>query len=168
VYNTQTTTCSGSASGTVSLFLRNDSVQWINTNWFELEIGGVWYRIETEWFNAAASGAYEAPTYDGQGGALEVRDFDANRWLRFDNVDLRGGVVRFRLRADSPNSGSLSLRVGSPTATPFCTLSWTGVSVYSSQEVACSVPISGVQTVYLTNDSVQWINVNWFMIERTG
>jgi WD40 repeat protein len=175
VYNAQTTTCTGSASGTVSLYLRNDSVQWINTNWFELEIGGVWYRIETEWFNAAAPGAYEAPTYDGQGGALEVRDFAPGGWLRFDNVNLSPsplgeglGVRVFRLRADSPHSGTLSLRAGSPTATPFCTLTWTGTSVYTTQEAACSVPASGVQTVYLTNDSVAWINVNWFAVERAG
>jgi hypothetical protein len=168
VYNTQTTPCTGSASGTVSLYLRNDSLQWINTNWFELEIGGVWYRVETEWFDAAAPGSYEAPTYDEQGGALEVRNFDTLRWLRFDNVDLGTGVLRWRLRADSTHSGTLSLRIGSPTATPFCTLTWGGSSNYASAETACNVPVSGVQTVYLTNDTLPHINLNWFMLERAG
>ncbi|MDX2141553.1 MAG: carbohydrate-binding protein [Chloroflexota bacterium] len=168
VYNTQTSGTCGAASGVQTLYIRNDSVNWINMNWLELEIGGAWVRIEVESFTAAAPGVTEAATYDPQGGALEVRDFAPGGWLRFDNVNLGTGVVRFRLRADSPNSGSLSLRIGSPTATPFCTLSWTGVQVYSSQEVACSVPVSGVQTVYLTNDSVGWINVNWFAVERAG
>jgi hypothetical protein len=136
----------------------------------------IWLRVEAESFVDAATGVFTANTYDPQGGgALEVRDFDATRWLRFDDVNLSPsplgeglGVRAFRLRADSPNSGSLLLRVGSPTAPPFCTLAWAGVQVYSLQEVARSLPVSGVQTVYLTNDSVQWINVNWFAVETTG
>ncbi|MDX2137844.1 MAG: hypothetical protein SF123_07085, partial [Chloroflexota bacterium] len=62
-----------------------------------------WERVEAESFVEAAPGVFTANTYDPQGGGGEVRDFDAGRWLRFDNVNLGAGVTRWRLRADSPN-----------------------------------------------------------------
>jgi hypothetical protein len=85
--------------------------------------GETWTRIEAESYAAAAAGVYFGGT-DDVGGGSAVYDFDTPRWLRFDNVDLRGGLVGFRLRGDSVGSGNLTLRIGSPTGQVLCTLAW--------------------------------------------
>jgi hypothetical protein len=122
-------------------------------------------RIEAESYTSAASGVTFGGTGD-EGGGEAVYDFDSGRWIAFNNIDLLGGVVTFRLRADSPASGNLSLRLGSATAAPFCTLAWTpGGTYYTTRETTCSTPVSGVQTLYVTNDSVAWVNTNWIELE---
>jgi hypothetical protein len=85
--------------------------------------GETWTRIEAESYAAAAAGVTFGGT-DDVGGGSAVYDFDTPRWLRFDNVDLRGGLVGFRLRGDSVGSGNLTLRIGSPTGQVLCTLAW--------------------------------------------
>lgn len=123
-------------------------------------------RIEAETYTSAAAGVYYGGT-DDEGGGQAVYGFDTPRWIAFTNIDLRYGITRFRVRGDSSGNGSLSLRVGSPTAAPFCTLAWSpGGTYYTTRETTCSTLVSGVVTLYVTNDSVPWINVNWIEIER--
>jgi hypothetical protein len=129
--------------------------------------GETWTRIEAESYAAAAAGVTFGGT-DDVGGGSAVYDFDTPRWLRFDNVDLRGGVVGFRLRGDSPNSGNISLRLGSATGTVICTLAWTPSGGYATKGTTCSSGVTGVQTVWLVNDSVPWVNVNWLEVWTQG
>jgi WD40 repeat protein len=181
-YATRETSCSVPVSGVNTLYLTNDSVPFINVNWLEIDrsTGGgaptytpsptlsptptpdtTTLRIEAETYTSAASGVYFGGT-DDEGGGEAVYDFDLGRWIAFANVDLQGGVVTFRYRGDSAGGGDISLRIGSATATPFCTLAWTpGGTYYTTRETTCSTPVSGVVTLYVTNDSVPWINTNW-------
>jgi hypothetical protein len=175
-------------TGVQTVYLVNESVPWINLNWFELNLlssggatatptpeptatpttsGAPWLRIEAETYTSAASGVYFGFT-DDVGGGQAVYDFDTPRWIAFENVDLQGGVIGFRLRGDSAGSGDVTLRVGSPTGTVVCTLAWTpGGTYYTTRETACASGVTGVQTLYLRNDSVPWVNLNWFEIQRS-
>jgi hypothetical protein len=189
-YTTRGTTCSSSVTGMQTVFLVNDTLNWINHNWLEVDFaagsppstatplptptpthtptpsGGstTWTRIEAESYAAAAAGVTFGGT-DDVGGGSAVYDFDTPRWLRFDNVDLRGGLVGFRLRGDSAGSGNLTLRIGSPTGQVLCTLAWSpGGTYYTTRETACAASVTGVQTVWLVNDSVAWINTNWLEV----
>jgi hypothetical protein len=185
-YATRETACSVPVSGVNTLYLTNDSVPFINVNWLELELttggGAPTYtpsptlsptptpdtttlRIEAETYDSAAPSVSFGGT-DDEGGGEAVYDFDLGRWIAFANVDLQGGVVTFRYRGDSAGSGDISLRIGSATATPFCTLAWTpGGTYYTTRETTCSTPVSGVVTLYMTNDSVAWVNTNWIELE---
>jgi hypothetical protein len=126
--------------------------------------GETWTRIEAESYAAAAAGVYFGGT-DDVGGGSAVYNFDTPRWLRFDNVDLRGGLVGFRMRGDSVGSGNITLRAGSPTGQVLCTLAWSpGGTYYTTRETACAASVTGVQTVWLVNDSVPWVNVNWLEV----
>ncbi|MDX2141609.1 MAG: PA14 domain-containing protein, partial [Chloroflexota bacterium] len=105
-----------------------------------------------------------------QGGTQDVGSFDSGRWVAFSNQDLGGGVLRFRLRGNGPTnvsgSGTISLHIGSPTGPLLCTLTWPFVITYTtSNAVNCTGAATGVQTLYLVNNNVPWVNVNWFEIE---
>jgi hypothetical protein len=169
-----------------TLYLTNDSVPFININWLEIDrsTGGgaptytpsptlsptptpdtTTLRIEAETYTDAATGVTFGGT-DDEGGGEAVYDFDLGRWIAFANVDLQGGVVTFRYRGDSAGSGDISLRIGSATAAPFCTLAWTpGGTYYTTRETTCTTPVSGIVTLYVTNDSVAWVNTNWIEVE---
>jgi hypothetical protein len=185
-YATRETSCSVPVSGVQTLYLTNDSVPFINVNWLEIDrsTGGgaptytpsptlsptptpdtTTLRIEAETYTDAAAGVYFGGT-DDEGGGEAVYDFDLGRWIAFANVDLEGGVVTFRYRGDSAGSGDISLRIGSATEAPFCTLAWTpGGTYYTTRETTCSTPVSGIVTLYVTNDSVAWVNTNWIEVE---
>ncbi|MDX2141228.1 MAG: PQQ-dependent sugar dehydrogenase, partial [Chloroflexota bacterium] len=122
-----------------------------------------WLRIEAETFTSAASGVR---IYGGGDGTQEVGDFDTGRWISFADIDLAGGLVGLRVRGNNTGSGNLSLRLGGPAAPPICTLAWTPGTDYVTRETTCPVSASGTQTLFLTNDSVPWININWIEIHR--
>ncbi|MDX2139514.1 MAG: carbohydrate-binding protein [Chloroflexota bacterium] len=122
-------------------------------------------RVQSESANALSSGVVRADTYDAQGGGRELRDFNSGRWARFNNVDLRGGLAAFRLRGDTPNVGTVTLRAGSATGTVLCTLSWSGSSAYATQAATCTPSLTGVQTLFLVAGSIAWINHNWFELD---
>ncbi|MDX2139109.1 MAG: PQQ-dependent sugar dehydrogenase [Chloroflexota bacterium] len=123
----------------------------------------LWLRIQAEAFTSSASGVR---TYNGGDGTQDVGDFDTGRWIAFASTDLASGVIGFRVRGSNTGTGNLSLRLGSPTAPPICTLAWTPGSGYVTRETSCALSTGGTQTLFLTNDSVRWININWLEINR--
>ncbi|MDX2137820.1 MAG: carbohydrate-binding protein, partial [Chloroflexota bacterium] len=135
--------------------------------------GGTWRRIEAESHTSAAAGIAIYGTSDPQGGTQDVGNFNNGRWIAFSNQDLGGGVLRFRLRGNGPTnvsgSGTINLHIGSPTGPLLCTLTWPFVITYTtSNAVNCTGTAIGVQTLYLVNNNVPWVNVNWFEIEVSG
>jgi hypothetical protein len=125
--------------------------------------GSPWLQIEAETFSSAADGV---TVYNSSDGTLDIGSFNTGRWVAYANTDLAGGVVGFRVRGSNTGSGNLSLRLGSPTAPPICTLAWTPGTGYVTRETTCSLSTGGTQTLFLTNDSLPWINVNWIEINR--
>jgi hypothetical protein len=200
---TRETTCTPSVTGTQTVYLVNESVQWININWFELDLlpgggatatptpthtpggatntptptathtptatptptpgGAPWLRIEAESFSSATSGVTIVNDDDGQA----IGDFDSGRWVAFTNVDLGNGLQGWRVRGGNTANGTLRLRLGGPTGNILCTLNWTTASDFVTRETTCTPSVTGVQTVYLVNESVPWININWFEIQRS-
>jgi hypothetical protein len=96
-----------------------------------------------------------------------------NAWLRFDNVNLQGGITSFRVRATTPNATTVQLRTGSQTGAVFCTLNFTnsgGWNNWATQTAACASSPVGTQTLFVTfsfSGSVG-INVNWLEIVTTS
>jgi hypothetical protein len=186
-------------TGAQTIYLVNESVQWINVNWIEINRdtatgatptptptntptrtptpsgatntptptptagASSWLRIEAETFTSAASGVR---IFNSGDGGQEVGDFNSGRWIAFNSIDLLGGIGGLRVRAANTTNGTLTLRAGSATGTILCTLNWTTGSGYVTRETTCTPSLSGVQTIVLVNDSVQWINVNWIEINR--
>jgi hypothetical protein len=122
-----------------------------------------WVQIEAETFNSAAPGVQIFFTNDTGGGQM-VGNLDRGRWIAFNALDLQGGIAGFRVRGSGVPTGNLSLRQGSPTGPLLCTLAWTPGSGWRTVETTCTPSLTGVQTVYLVNDSVQWVNINWFAL----
>jgi hypothetical protein len=120
-------------------------------------------QTEAEGFSSAAPGVQVYFTDDVGGGQM-IGSFDRGRWVAFNALDLRGGVIGFRVRGNSLPSGNLSLRQGSPTGTLLCTLAWTPGASWTTRETTCTASLTGVQTVYLVNESVQWVNINWIAL----
>jgi glucose/arabinose dehydrogenase len=125
--------------------------------------GSSWLRIQAENFSSAATGVR---IFNSSDGTQDIGDFNSGRWIAFANSDLAGGVIGFRVRGSNTGSGNLSLRLGSPTAPPICTLAWTPGTGYVTRETTCTLSTGGTQTLFLTNDSVPWININWIEINR--
>jgi hypothetical protein len=98
------------------------------------------------------------------GGGQAIGYFDRGRWIAFNTLDLRGGISGLRVRGNSVPSGNIVLRQGSPTGTLLCTLAWTPGSGWTTRETTCAPPLTGVQTVYLVNETAQWVNINWFAL----
>jgi hypothetical protein len=103
--------------------------------------------------------------FNGDGGQV-IGNFDSGRWVAFNNINLNGGLLGLRVRGSNSTNGTLRLRAGSATGAILCTLNWTTASGFVTRETSCTPSLTGVQTLVLVNESVQWINLNWIEINR--
>ncbi|MDX2141103.1 MAG: carbohydrate-binding protein [Chloroflexota bacterium] len=126
-------------------------------------------RIEAEAYVQSSAKIATGQTYDPLGGTSELRDFDNGDWVAY-TVDFGSGLLGIRVRADSPNIGTLSFRVGAPTAPAICVFNWTGNGgwgTYITLAQGCTAAITGVHTIYVTNEGMMGINTNWIEFDVT-
>jgi hypothetical protein len=115
-------------------------------------------RIEAESYTAAAPGV--------QIFGLIVGNFNSGRWIRFDNVDCKFGVQTIRANGDAGSTGNLSFRIGSESATPFGVINWQTTGAFATGAAAASSVVTGVQTLFVSNDTINFINLDWIELDR--
>jgi len=121
----------------------------------------------------AANSVGTEPTSDSGGGS-DVGWINSASWLEYSGVSFGSGLtgqveVRIASAVAGTNIGTIQLRLGSLTATPFATIPVSGTGgwqtwVTSSPVSAAPVP-SGTQTLYVTfttSTGGNFVNVNWF------
>jgi hypothetical protein len=121
---------------------------------------------------SAANSVGTQPTSDTDGGD-NVGWINSSSWLEYDNVNFGSGLTgqvqaRIASSVSGTDIGTIQLRLGSLTATPFATIEVSGTGgwqtwVTTTPVTASPVP-SGTQTLYVTfttSTGGNFVNLNW-------
>jgi hypothetical protein len=186
-WQTQQASCPIGFTGVRTVFVVvNYPDGWgLNLNWLELDYrtasdptatptpaAPTTQRLEIEAADEL-SGLTPQGSWDPLGGGNIALGAVNGSFARYQTVDLGSGLLRLRVRGVTEFATTLTLRVGSVTAPPLCTLTWAANANWTdwqTREVTCAGSASGVQTLYLVFSfpGGQNFAINWLEIETGG
>jgi hypothetical protein len=157
-------------------FTTSTGTNFVNVNWFALtgtSSGSGPVTVTASTYAAASSGVMTQATSD-TGGGNNVGWLGNGSWLEYTNVNFGSGltgkvVARVASAVTGSGIGTISFEIGSPTATPFATITVNttgGWQTWASTAPVTAAPVpSGTQTLYVTfttSTGANFVNVNWF------